>query len=359
MIFGFVDRILTILHMPGSPKTRYDHKDSVGNALAESGTSRIYHDIYDEIPKHSFARAIIRSYLWVHYGRKPDKGYDFVHHFLRIQVHRHLKHQEQLLEALNKPSWRRYINWPCFKYFVNSVTASFAFQLPFLSFGFCFGFTQVINTQLAGPYYDPRVTRVDYGQVITLLLLLLPIMTGIELYEEAFRPGFREEPTAPSPAVSGGTHPDQQTNVSLSQYRHRKAMIFNMTFGSRHGTALTLTMLAVSMVSFGGLGIAIPFIIGWGNRSELVRKDAWVGALVVGAVALFAPFVVATYHMVSNVRSLRSAEKVSGSGGPIFDTARSLDLPGLQRVPVVHIPPTPATPGPFGEIDSGSYFAAR
>lgn len=44
------------------------------------------------------------------------------------------------------------------------------------------------------------------------------------------------------------------------------------------------------MVSLGRPGIAISFIIEWGNRLGLVRKDAWLGVLVVDAVA-------AIYHM--------------------------------------------------------------
>jgi hypothetical protein len=69
--------------------------------------------------------------------------------------------------------------------------------MPALFFGLSYGLAMVIKLRLKAKKLPPMALGLDFGQIVNLLLLTLPVLTAVETYfgmeyEDYLAPGFTD-----------------------------------------------------------------------------------------------------------------------------------------------------------------------
>lgn len=68
------------------------------------------------------------------------------------------------------------------QYYLGRIHTTFASQLPALFFGLSYGLATVIKLRVEAKKLPPMALGLDFGQIVALLLLTLPILTAVETY---------------------------------------------------------------------------------------------------------------------------------------------------------------------------------
>lgn len=112
---------------------------------------------------------------------------------------------------------------PMFSFATNDYYESFLSRIPFLFFGISSGFTQVVTFRWGlAPNIESNANQIDFGQIMPLLLLALPVLAAAEIYYES-RP--RCEPSiqraedvnsGPRDEISGRTNRETDQGSSVS-----------------------------------------------------------------------------------------------------------------------------------------------
>lgn len=110
---------------------------------------------------------------------------------------------------------------PIVSFATNDYYESFLSQIPFLFFGISSGITQVVTFRwLLAPDIKGSVDEMDFGQIMPLLLLALPIFAASEIYYESRQLSEKSKQTVdvnshPIDEMSGGTDPRTDPGSSI------------------------------------------------------------------------------------------------------------------------------------------------
>lgn len=161
---------------------------SSGQSPARSSTAGSNDSLKDlemlkDIPQHPFATALQLLYVRLRYPRKPKHRRSFERQLYHSRVSRQMRIEATVHTILSKwpQQWYCVLRPRLFRYYVGRMSETFASQVPALLFALAYGLTQVLSLRLRAQI--PEEARgVDFGQLVALFLLALPVLAAAETY---------------------------------------------------------------------------------------------------------------------------------------------------------------------------------
>jgi len=190
-----------------------------------------------DIPQHPYAMALQKAWVYIRYWRSSARRH-FERELSYLQVTKQMEKESTIhdlitqIERCHRPGhsqWYIMTNPAVFHYYMGRINNSFASQLPALFFGLSYGFATLIVLRVKARDLPVSALGLDFGQIVALLLLTLPVLTAFETYFGMFSIltnftshiflALRHPPTSIQPLSSPSNqwHPISPSNRSETQ----------------------------------------------------------------------------------------------------------------------------------------------
>jgi len=143
-----------------------------------------------DIPQHPYAMALQKTWVYTRYWRSSARRH-FERELSYLQVTKQMEKESSVhdlilqIERCHRPGrsyWYLMTNPHIFHYYMGRINNSFASQLPALFFGLSYGFATLIILRVKARDLPASALGLDFGQIVALLLLTLPVLTAFETY---------------------------------------------------------------------------------------------------------------------------------------------------------------------------------
>ena len=143
-----------------------------------------------DIPQHPYAMALQKAWVYTRYWRSSARRH-FERELSYLQVTKQMEKESSIhdlildIQRCHRPGhsqWYIMTNPHIFQYYLGRIYNSFASQLPALFFGLSYGFATLIVLRVKAQDLPVSALGLDFGQIVALLLLTLPILTAFETY---------------------------------------------------------------------------------------------------------------------------------------------------------------------------------
>jgi len=134
--------------------------------------------------------ALQKAWVYTRYWRSSARRH-FERELSYLQVTKQMEKESSIhdlildIQRCHRPGhsqWYIMTNPHIFQYYLGRIYNSFASQLPALFFGLSYGFATLIVLRVKAQDLPVSALGLDFGQIVALLLLTLPILTAFETY---------------------------------------------------------------------------------------------------------------------------------------------------------------------------------